>query len=285
MNRKILLALAAGGALVGALALSGTAQATGTWGVPVKDSAACPNASGWYVNPDEAALAPQQKPDGFLFDGPSLVHRELASGIDLADVHAGSFSASLKSGVLPLFKMETTAPYTTINQTPDGKFWATAMLADDPGGMNHPVAHVTDLIGLITKPGKRPLTSATKVTTFGVGYASDTGNIALVKSITFHGVTYPLFCQPPLSTVKPTGVTGPKGRPTATPTATNAKPTLTPSSSPTAAGHAGGFSPRGPSLPVTGSPVGLLAGAAALAIVSGVVLFFVARRRKVGFTA
>lgn len=251
------------------------------WGVPVTGSERCSNAAGWYVNPDEAALAPVQKDLGFLFDGPSLVHHETGP-LDLADVRAGSFTGTLKGGVLPLFKMETSNPYTTINVTADGKFWATAMLPGDEGGMNHPVATAAALVGLPTKPGKPQLTSDTKVTTFGIGYATDTGNTYLAKTITFRGVTYALSCLPTLSASpvrpgkpEPTATTGP--RPTKPAPVT---PGPRPSTSSTPVPPVGGGSGGTAELAMTGAPAGLLIGGGVAMIVIGAALLVIGLRSR-----
>lgn len=186
MKKTLIGAAAVALGLTGAaLAFTAPAQAAGG---PVVSTCN----TGWYANPDETA--PAQVEGGFLFDGPVQVHR--ATSLDLADVRAGTFVANRVIGAKPLFKLETTNPYTTINVTPEGKFWASAMLPENTGGQNKPVDKVADLVGLDTKPGKPKLTSDTKVTTFGVGYGNDTGNKALVTSITFHGTTYDLSCKP-----------------------------------------------------------------------------------------
>jgi len=282
LKRLLILALASFLAGIYLGLPSGPARAAETWGVPVTGSAGCPNASGWYVNPDEAALAPVQKPGGFLFDGASLVHHEVG-GLDLADVHAGTFTGEVKTGSAPLFKMETSNPYTTINVTADGKFWATAMLASDPGGQSHPVEHAADLIGLTTKPGKPQLTDATQVVTFGVGYGTDTGNTATVSSVSFHGHVYDLSCQPVQTTSpSPSASSSHTTSPSASAShSTTTKPSV--SHTPAAPGVAVTTTPASGGLPVTGPSVGLIAAIAAGLIAGGCALFIAARRRKVDF--
>ena len=259
-------------AVIGAaLAAPAAAQAA----VPVESDCV----TGWYVNDDEAALAPVQTAEGFLLDGTTgtkLVHHAVGP-LDLADVKAGGFElAGATVGTMPLIKLETTAPYTTINQTSDGTFWATAMTYDQQGGQGHPVATVADLIGLDTKPGKPKLTSDTKVTTFGIGIDAD--NKATVSSVSFHGVKYDLTCKP---TEHETTTATPKPSKT-----TSAPATVTPSassSSDPAAAAVGGSAE--PGLPVTGVNGLAIGGAAVFLLALGGLLFLAARERRKKFTA
>jgi len=296
MNRKRL-ATTAGcvlGALIGSLALASSAQATGN--IPVKS--AC--FTDWYVNPDEGALAPSQLAQGFLFDGPSLVHH--ATSLDLADLTAGSFATvGSVTGVRPLFKVETGAPYSTVNITAAGKFWSSRIVAGD-GSQSAPVSSAAELIG------KWNYTAATKVNSFGVGYANDTGNRAVVGAITFKGSTYFLNCKPvaPHPTKPPVtrpiphptnthpGVTQPPGKPVGTrpPTVapstspTPIRPSTRPATSPSSTTGAGIIG-ASTDLPLTGSsvPVALIVGGGIAALILGAGVFAVARRRKVDFTA
>lgn len=261
MKRLILLIAAA---LLGATVAT---PAMATPDVPVR--ALCDKA--WYVNPDEAAQKPEQTDDGLLFDGPKLIHHATRP-LDLADVRAGTFTTKGDvTGRRPLFSMETDTPYATINVTGDGKFWSSKIAAGDTGGQSHPVDHAADLVGLPTIPGKTPLTSSTHVVTFGVGYANDTGNKALVTSVSFHGTTYGLGCTPK-----------PEATPTATPKPTvppTRKPAPRPSTSAVAAGAGE------PSLPVTGPSGSLFVGVGAGVVLAGVALFIVGRRRRNRFEA
>jgi len=272
------------GVLVGALAMSGPAQATEI-GYSPTGSANCPNASGWYVNVDENGdgqptadtvdLRPEQKPAGFLFNGPSIIHHHTASptGIKLADVEAGSFTAALKVGALPLFKMETANPYSTVNVTAGGKFWSSKIGAADVGGQSNPVDTAGDLVGLWN------YTAATVVGTFGVGYAKDTGNSALVKSVTFDGKIYPLACYPPSPSPSASPTPSSSPSPSASATATQPGPTA-PAPLPT-----GGAGISGPSLPVTGAGTGVLIAVGVMVAATGAFLIVLSRRRKVDFAA
>lgn len=158
----------------------------------IASSKGCANAGGWYTNGDEGDNTPAQKADGWFFEGKDLIHH--ATGpFDLADIKGGSFTAEGNINKV-VFKMETTAPYSTIVQTPDGKFWSSKVPAGK-GSQAAPVTKVIDLTDadVIEQPGKE-YTGATKVTTFGVGYWNEFGS-TLVKSITFRGKTYDTSCK------------------------------------------------------------------------------------------
>jgi hypothetical protein len=187
----------------------------------------------WYVNPDETALKPKQLPQGLLFDGPSLIHHK-SSAYTLKNVPTnGAFAAHVYAGARPLFKMETSNPYSTINKSATGKWWSSKIAASDPGGQSDPVDSPADLIGKFT------YTEATTVASFGVGYGNDTGNKALVVAVSFGGHVYRLSCRP-------------KHHPTPTPTPTDTgTPTPTPSAS-TSPGEAPAPTPVNSDLPVTG---------------------------------
>jgi hypothetical protein len=187
----------------------------------------------WYVNPDETALKPKQLPAGLLFDGPSLIHHR-TSGYTLKTVPAdGTFTAHVYAGVRPLFKIETSAPYSTINKTPDGKWWSSKIAASAPGGQSDPVGSPADLIGKYT------YTEATGITSFGLGYANDTGNKALVTTVSFGSRVYRLACRPHHPRPTPTPTSTDTGTPTPTPT--TSKP-----------GEAPAPTPVNSDLPVTG---------------------------------
>lgn len=269
-------------AFLGALALilagsfliaSQGAYATTT---PGPSFATCDNLKGWYANPDEQDQLPTPTEDGLKFEGKDLIHHA-TSGIDLADMDhvTTTFVASTAGKVV--FKVETSAPYSTIITNADGKLWSTAMTYDQEGGQGHPVAHYSDLVGKPTKPGKAPFTSASTVVTFGVGYWVEEGS-TVVSSISFHGTVYPLTCKPVVvETTSPaphTSSTSPA------PVKTTAAPHT--SSTPVAGG---GGSDGGSSLPVTGAPVGLIVGGALALLVLGGAAYFVARRRETTFSA
>lgn len=217
----------------------------------------------WYVNADEIALKPTEGKDGFVFDGPSLLHHATIPVV-LKDVPTnGHVLAKTTIGTAPLFKMETTAPYSTINRTHDGKWWSSKVVSG-AGSQASPMDHIADLVG------KGPYTADTKVTTFGVGYANDMGNKATVFSVTFG---WDSRKRPVTYSFKPCA---PSASPSQSPSATSSRSA---GASPSVSGSAA------PSLPVTGPPVGLMvAGGAGIALI-GTVVLLKTRRRKVKFTA
>lgn len=159
--------------------------------------------SDWYVNGDEADLLPKQVPLGFWFEGPSLVHRLLAVPVALKDAPLnGGFTAVTVVGVKPLFKMETTAPYSTVNKTADGKYWSSKIAT----GLGSQAMPLDTLAALAALP---PYTADTKVYSFGVGYANDKGNHALVTSITFGGSKFELKCFAPSASASASASAGP----------------------------------------------------------------------------
>jgi LPXTG-motif cell wall-anchored protein len=247
--RRTLAAVAIGATCT--IALAAPAAATDDT-IPVKSDCN----SGWYVNADEGDLLPEQVEGGFLFDGPSLVHHAMEP-TKLTDLpkHA-LLDAEVIEGVAPPVKFETTKPNSTININYAGLYWSSEIAPSDPGGQSHPVAEPGDLEALA------PYTADTRVVTFGFGYGTDTGNKALVKSITFAGKTYDLTCKP-----------------------SNESPS--PSASTPAGGAGGATTPpagEGEPLPVTGSSVATGAGIGAALLAAGAVLFVLFRRRKVRFT-
>lgn len=183
--RKAFLSLLAGVVVLLGIGLAST-PAQATVNHPVVS--ACN--TGWYVNPDEESLLPTQVESGFLFDGASLVHRAI-DPIVLSSVPAGSLVSASVTGAAPLFKMETTSAYSTINIDAAGKFWSSKIGASDPGGQSNPVATAGDLVGKWSG-----YTATTKVYSIGVGYGNDTGNTAVVTSIKFGETTYNLACKP-----------------------------------------------------------------------------------------
>lgn len=236
---------------------------------------------GWYVNADEAALLPQKQPTGFLFDGPSLVHHHTYFKLSQAPGD-GSFVADVLVGVAPLFKLETAnvdgsaGGYSTINKTAAGKYWSSKIAAGDPGGISNPVDTLADLID---KPWTKTPDPNDKyigdliVYSFGVGYANDAGNSALVKSVKWAGVTYNLGCSAspsPSPSVSPSVSVSPSPsvklsrRPSATKVATVT---------------------NSDQLPTTGAPTYLVAGLGAAAVAAGVVGLVASRRRRERFEA
>jgi hypothetical protein len=254
--RKIIggLALMVGVAFLAAFGLSGTAGAS-TAPHPVPSECH----QGWYVNGDEEHLLPEQVENGFLFDGPSLVHHVIAP-VKLADALGASLVADVETGVAPLVKLETTSPYSTINVRADGKVWS-SKIASGPGSQDDPVNSITLLAGI------SPYTNGTKVYSVGAGYANDTGNTAVVSSITYGPTTYELACEVQESP-------GPSP-------SVSASASASPSVSTSAGATAGPGTPApagSGDLPVTGEPVWLLAVVGVLFAAGGLVLTYVLAR-------
>jgi hypothetical protein len=255
--------------------------------------------TGWYVNEDEEALLPEQKPGGLLFDGPSIAHHAVGP-VGLAQVaEDGAFTVSGPVvGVLPLFKMETSTPYSTINKTAAGKYWS-SKIGSGPGSQAEPVDHPGDLVGRTTSNGA--YTVSTMIFSFGVGYANDTGNKALVTSVTLGQQAYPLSCPPPSTSASASASPSASASHSASPSAsasaskTTTPPTTVPPSTtaPTTGSPAGGGdvtaspSRTANNLALTGSNTSLIGGIGVILIVAGAVLSFVAwrSRRRQEFTA
>lgn len=233
---------------------------------------------GFYVNPDEKDYEPTRTEDGFLFEGKDLIHH--TTSLDFPDVKPNtlSFKATVDGKVQG--KMETSNPYSTINQNLDGKFWSTAMLNDQEGGQNKPVDNVVDLIGKDVKPGKVKYSDTSKVVSFGVGYTVEDGKTT-VTSITFHGNKYDLTCKKaePTGTPTATPTATPTNTPTAAPTSATPKPSKS-TGTPTAAVSPVGNNTGG--LPVTGSSFipGLVLFATVL-LSGGGLMFYLARKRRI----
>lgn len=219
--------------------------------------------AGWYVNADEGKLMPTQTPGGLLFSGPSIVHHAVTPA-SLASVPTnGAFTTwGPVTGAMPLFKMETTGSYSTINKTAAGKFWS-SKIASGAGSQSSPVDSPADLIGKWSG-----YTADTKVFSFGVGYANDEGNRALVTSVTFGGTKYDLRCHH--ESPSPTHTASP----TVAPTTPGGQPT-TPGATPTSAAG----------LPVTGPPTGGIIAAGVGIVAIGALAIILSRRRRARFQA
>jgi LPXTG-motif cell wall-anchored protein len=216
-----LAALVAAGVAVALVALSQSASANGhpKWRPTIEKCN-----PGWYVNPDEQNLRPQQTRYGLLFDGPSLIHHTPPTPLKLSDLKPGSFDVHVFHGVAPLFKVETDTPYSTLNYVGDGTsnlWWSSKIAAGQDGGQGKPQEPSWFV-------GQWNYTAATTILSYGVGYAKDAGNKALVKSVTFAGVTDKLSCAPP---PPPTTTTTTDVPTSSTTTTTDAPPSSSSSSS------------------------------------------------------
>lgn len=242
----------------------------------------CDNLKGWFVNDDENSaddpqgdLRPEPTVDGLKFTGKDLIHRKLSEPLALVDAKGGSFTATGDTDKV-VMKWETTAPYATIVRNPEGKFWSSKIPASDAGGQSNPVDTIADLIGK-TAPGGKTFTDDTKITTFGVGYWTESGT-TVVSAITFHGEGGPLTCQPPVTTPPTT-----KATPTASHTVT-AKPSTSSPSHPVGGAAAGGGSSGG-ALAITGPSGGVIAGVAGALVFFGALALWAVRKRKQTFVA
>lgn len=271
--RKFLLLLA--GLAVASLTLTLARPALATEQPTGPSFATCPCLTGWYVNADETDNRPEATVDGLKFTGKNLIHHK--TSLALTDVHAGSFTA-VGTDDKVVMKYETDSPYTTIVQTPDGKFWS-SHITTGPGSQAQPVDTPHDLVGIPQRGASGGLTEDTKVVSFGVGYWTETGS-TVVSSVAFHGVTYDLRCKPPTTTPPTHPTTPPTSKPTTPPATTS--PTSEPSRSSTTGvpidgGAAGG---SGGALAVTGPSTGVVAGIAAALLAIGGALLLVARRKR-----
>lgn len=269
---------------------------------PPSQAPCCTNPD-WYVNPDETDLKPVQLSLGMLFDGPSLIHHHLTP-VSLADLPTdATFGAHLFHGSMPLIKFESSIPgtpgtYSTINKTGAGKYWS-SKIATGVGSQSMPLDTPADLIGKWAG-----YTADTKVFSFGIGYAHDTGNKAFVSWVALGGHKYGLWCpHSPSPSTSPSASLSPSATPSSSPTPT-AAPT-TPGATTTGPPPTTGAPTPGTPLPTTdqATPVaGFGTGPHGLAktgynttgvmltglalILSGVALVgFLAWRRRVRFTA
>jgi hypothetical protein len=179
--------------LLGAFGVTLTLTGAATAATAPKTTLDC--LPGWYVNPDETNLLPVQQPDGLLFDGPSLIHHA-ASGKLTAAAGDGTFTVDGGPvGALPLFKFETSAPYSTINKTVDGLYWSSKI----PTGVGSQSSPTT----LATLAGTAPYTSDTTLLSFGVGYANDKGSKVVVTVLIYNEHKYSFACVPPTTNTTP----------------------------------------------------------------------------------
>jgi LPXTG-motif cell wall-anchored protein len=231
--------------------------------------ATCTN--GWYVNDDEGNLMPTQTQNGLVFDGPSLIHHA-ASGFFHDAPSDGYFVVKgAVTGNLPLFKMETYYPYSTVNKASGG--WWSSKIATGAGSQSSPVPTIAALSGLA------PYTGATVLISFGVGYANDSGNKATISAIVFNGHKYDMTCvvTPPHKPVPVPTKTSASPSPSATsPTTATPRPTDTGTPVPVAATG---------SLPVTGPGVSTFVIAGGVVMLAGAGLFWATRRRRNTFEA
>jgi hypothetical protein len=226
----------------------------------------CPNLQGWYGNPDEQDDLPDPTEAGLKFEGKDLIHHK--TSLALTDVKAGSFVAE-GDALKVVLKYETDSPYTTIVQTPEGKFWS-SHISSGKGSQDQPVDMPHDLVGIPQRGASGGLTEDTRVVSFGPGYWTETGS-TVVSSVKFHGETFDLTC-------KPAATTPPTSKP----------PTKKPSPSHSTSTGAGGLPGGGNNtssgaLAITGPSTPAIVGLGAAILAVGGGLFWMTRRRRARF--
>lgn len=260
-HRRAWLWIAAAAVILGALLAPATAHAGDTGEAPVWGT--CPNLKNWSPNEDEQDRRPTPSADGLVFEKDQLVHHPVA--MDLKDVHPGAFAADPAPSLSSFFSIEV---YSTAD--PHGYAtlrWDPALQEWNLGGTDkydfNPVKLATDN------------NRSTNVVSFGVGYVAHPadGTRTVVKSVTFHGVTYDLTCRPPASSSA-----SPK------PTATTTAPAPHSSTSHPAAA-AGGTSGGSGALAITGPNGWLLGGIGLALLVVGAAGVLAAQRRRKRFVA
>lgn len=266
------LALAAGLILAGSFTIaSQVAYATETTTGP--SFTTCPNLAGFYVNPDETDRQPTATVAGLEFKGNDLIHH--AAATTLEDLNHGTFSASPAPDQPSFFSVEVSGDgkYGTIRWNSVEGYWE----ATSQGEQHHDVSPVALAEAF-------PVHLSHKVVSFGVGYtATPPGTVTtVVSSVTFSGKTYSLTCVPPVQTTSPAPHSS-STSPAPHSSSSTPKPHSSTSAAPGAVTTTGPGS--GSSLPVTGAPVGLIVGGGLSLLVLGVAFYFVARRRKVDFSA
>lgn len=220
-------------ALIGAIALgNGTAKATEDNGTvnPIFDCTNANEIKKWYGHDDEATLFANvtSTEKGLHFNGPSLAHRDITDTKleDLAK-HAELTTVDV-TGVAPLVKFRTDAPFSTLNIDAAGKWWSSKIDPASPGGISNPVTGPADLVGLTLNKngGTAKYDENTVAADIQIGYANDAGNSATVTKLVHQGVTYSFTCPEPDEepTANPTSPAATKP-PTTRPTKPAARPT------------------------------------------------------------
>jgi LPXTG-motif cell wall-anchored protein len=292
--RSMLVALALAAGAGGLALVAMPAQATVT---PNTDP--CKVGTSWFVNGDEGERTPTRTIDGFVFEETDLIHHAAPTGLTVEALENGAYTASPAPDQPSFFSVEVSdspGGYATLRWDPLNHKWQMTT-----GGQFYENTSAKDLVDSVT-PHK-----SHHVITFGVGYTkTPPGTVkTTVKSVSFAGQVYRFNCSgipthrpptrpthKPTATVTPTATATvtPTTRPTTTapttrpvPTATTATPTPSVSiSSPPIIGVSNNIPSGG--LPLTGPGVASIfaVGGGALLIGLGVVVLM--RRRKTNFT-
>jgi hypothetical protein len=304
MNTRLAAALASAvGLLAAGLALAGTASATTV--TPAGPSfATCANLAGWYVNGDEADRKPEATAAGLKFEPADLIHHAV-TGVTVETLTPGDYVAAPAPDQASFFSVEVRdvdgSGYATLRYNRSTHLWNLVT-----GGQFYEHANPAILVDM------PPVDRSHQVISFGVGYTKNPpGTVTTVVSrVTFNGNSYPLTCAPPTTSptasasasqsasVSPSASTSASASASASasvsasasqsasasPSATRTTPATTrPTTSPAAT-----FTPlpagnSGDDLPLTGSPVFLIAGLGVAVVGTGAVLTILARRRKVNY--
>jgi hypothetical protein len=266
------------GAVVGLLSLATIAPALATDNGTITPVNSCLNANEikkWYGHDDEAALFAKvtSTPEGLKFDGASLAHRDLDPSLKLADApkHALLTTVGTVTGVPPLVKFRTDAPFSTLNIDADGKWWSSKINPSDPGGISNPVAGPEEFVDLpLTKVApvegvQVKYTEGTTIEDIQIGYATDTGNVATVKSLVYATKVYAFACPKLVASPGPvnSGSASPKPKPSVIKTSKSPAPELA------LTGESGG----------TNWPA-VIGGVGAAIIAAGAALYYVTRPRR-----
>lgn len=265
----------------------------------------CVTDKGWFVNADEDGnevppsdkvdRRPEAKTTGFEFKDADLIHHKVEGVVKVDDMTtAGTFTVGATPDQPSFFSVEvgeagSYAGYATLRwDATEGK-WIMVT-----GGQSYKHASASELVKMTT-PAK-----SSNVLTFGVGYTlNPKGTVTTVVSkVKFQGKDYSMACSEPVKpTASPTSAS-----PTSSATTPSGVFYKTCSEAPhklykgidagyrleldsDADGIACEDRPDKASLPVTGTKMPLVLGAAAVLLVGGVGLTLWGRRRKARFAA
>lgn len=278
MKRSIAVGLAA--AVIALTAVPGAAHATQA--APV-----CGLPTGWYANADEQTRLPTPTAGGLQFSGNDLIHHAATGTIEA--MTPGTFSAHPAPDQPSFFSVEVInadlTGYATLRWNATTSKWDMVT-----GGQIYSNASPAALVDMPTAHKSH------RVISFGVGYtANPPGTVTTtVRSVRFGGHTYDLRCKPVIVTHSP------KPHPSHTSASPSASASASHSASPSASASTSASASSSPvaavvttnvasnepgGLPVTGPGAGLIAGGAILVLGAGGILFLLARRRRVRFSA
>jgi hypothetical protein len=260
--------------ILGALALAALATVT----VAMGPAAATPDLTlgtcnpGWYVNPGETDRKPTPGPTGVKFEGNDLIHHGVTGSIE--GLAAGTFTASPAPDQLSFFSVEVRngngTGYATLRWNTSTSKWEMTT-----GGTFYENASAAELVKM-PEPDRSSF-----LVSFGVGYTnSPPGTVAtvatVVSAISFKGVSYDMKCVPPASSSSSSASASASSSskpPSASASATASQSAST-SSTPSASTSSAPVLTPGSSagLPLTGTPVVLLASIGGSLLLAGAAL-------------